>query len=259
MWKWEVEEARGVMVIVHGAGEHHGRYQWLAQKWNEHGLDVVMGDLPGQGRTRGKRGHIQSFTHYLDTIGEWLEEAGKKGLPVFLFGHSMGGLAAIRLLMERKPALFGVVLSSPCLALKKPPAKAKELMTKAFHRVAPTFSAKSGIRTELVTRNEDIREAYLKDELRVTTVTARWYQELVKAMRTANHYPEKVINTPMLVMQAGEDFLVDKLAVRDWFDNIELTEKHYKEWPGLYHELFNEPERDEVFRHAVGFINLQLP
>ncbi|MFC0473181.1 alpha/beta hydrolase [Halalkalibacter kiskunsagensis] len=260
MWKWEVADPRGVVVVVHGAGEHHGRYQWLAQKWNSHGLDVVMGDLPGQGKTRGKRGHIQSFNQYLDSVEEWIEEARIKGLPVFLLGHSMGGLVVIRTLMERNNAMIeGVILSSPCLGLSEPPAKTKELATKIMHRITPALSQNSGIRSELVTRNEDIREQYLKDELRVSKVSARWYQELSKAMRLAHRYPEKFPNIPLFVLQSGEDYVVNKYDVRDWFNQLTLTEKYYKEWDGLYHEVFNEPEREDVFRHAVGFVNLLIP
>lgn len=83
MWKWEVTEPRGVVVMVHGAGEHHGRYEWLAKKWNEHGFDVIMGDLPGQGKTRGRRGHIQSFGQYLDAVEEWLDAAREKNFQSF--------------------------------------------------------------------------------------------------------------------------------------------------------------------------------
>lgn len=260
MWKWEVVEPRGVMVIVHGAGEHHARYEWLARKWNEHGFNVIMGDLPGQGRTRGKRGHVQSFNLYLDTVEEWINEARTIELPIFLIGHSMGGLIVIRTLMERKTTLIkGVILSSPCLGLTEPPAKPKELATKLIHRVAPTVSAKSGIRTERVTRNVEIREAYLKDELRVNKVSARWYQELSKAMRLARRYPEKFPDVSLLVLQAGDDYVVNKYDVRDWFNSLEITDKYYKEWDGLYHEVFNEPERGDVFRHAIGFVNMMMP
>ncbi|NEU30011.1 alpha/beta hydrolase [bacterium LRH843] len=257
MWKWEVTEPRGVIVMVHGAGEHHGRYSWLCKKWNNHGFDVIMGDLPGQGKTRGKRGHIQSFNQYLNSVEEWLQEARMKKLPIILFGHSMGGLVVIRTLMERNIELISsVILSSPCLGLTQPPKKQIELASKLIHRLAPSFSASSGIRTELVTRNETIREAYLKDDLRIKKVSVRWYQELNKAMRFAHRYPEKFPNVPLLILQAGEDFIVNKFDVRDWFDQLALTEKYYKEWDGLYHEVFNEPEREEVFRHAIGFVNL---
>src|SRR5690625_4042120 len=127
MGKWEAEDPRGVVFIIHGAGEHHARYKWLAQNWNEHGIDVMMSDLPGQGKTRGIKGHIRTFNQYLDTVDEWLQKARKKALPIILLGHSMGGLIAIRLVMERSIPLKGVILSSPCVGLSEPPTRLKEL------------------------------------------------------------------------------------------------------------------------------------
>lgn len=172
----------------------------------------------------------------------------------------MGGLIVIRTLMERKIGLIkGAILSSPCLGLTEPPPKVKEISSKLLHRVMPTFSADSGLKTEHLTRNEEIREAYSKDELRVTKVTVRWYQELQKAIKIAHRYPEKFPDIPLMVMQSGADFVVDKEEVRAWFDLLPVQEKYYKEWEGLYHELFNEPERNSVFRHAIGFVNLLIP
>lgn len=260
MWKWEISEPRGVVVMIHGAGEHHGRYYWLAEKWNEHGFDVVMGDLPGQGKTRGRRGHIQSFQQYLDSVDEWLNEARTKQVPILLFGHSMGGLVAIRSVMERDNSqIHGLILSSPCLELSHPLPKAKKAASKVLQHVAPTFSVNSGIRSDRATRNQDVVEAYLNDPLKVSKVSARWYQELEKTMRLTRRYPEKFPNIPLLLLQSGEDFLVDKTASQEWFNHLILTHKSYKEWEGLYHELFNEPERDEVFRHTIGFVNQLFP
>ncbi|GAF64230.1 lysophospholipase L2 [Bacillus sp. TS-2] len=257
MWTFNTEDARATIIMIHGAGEHHGRYEWLAQKWNEHGIDVIMGDLPGQGKTRGKRGHINHFSQYLDTIDEWMEEAMNKPYPIYLFGHSMGGLIAIRYVMERKKTpVKGLILSSPCLGLYKPPSQGKEMMSKALHRVSPGLTVHSGIKTEHVTRNDEIRELYLKDELRVSKVSVRWYRELSKAMHVANRYPEKMPDLPIMVLQAGDDYIVNKYDVKDWFDSLDVKEKHYKEWDGLYHEIFNEPEREVVFRYAIGLINL---
>ncbi|BAB07007.1 alpha/beta hydrolase [Halalkalibacterium halodurans] len=259
MWKWEVAEPRGVVVVIHGAGEHHGRYQWLAKKFNSIGLSVVMGDLPGQGRTRGKRGHIQSFQQYIDVVLEWVEAAKLEHVPIFLFGHSMGGLVAVRTMIEGGTLpVRAVILSSPCFDLYQSPGKGKELASKMLHRVTPTFSHHSGIRSDLVTRNEEIREAYLKDELRVTKVSTKWYYELSKAMRDTRRYPEKFPNVPLLVMQAGEDYITDRKAAWEWFNSVQVTEKAYKEWNGLYHEIFNEPEREAVFQYTCFFIEQQL-
>ncbi|KMK77780.1 alpha/beta hydrolase [Alkalihalobacillus pseudalcaliphilus] len=257
MWTYASKDARATIVLIHGAGEHHGRYEWLAQKWNEHGIHVIMGDLPGQGKTRGKRGHINQFSQYIDAVQEWVDEAKKFEQPIFILGHSMGGLVAIRYVMESKAKdIQGLLLSSPCLGLFRPIKTSKDLASKVLNRLTPTLTVASGINSNHVTRDEQIRDQYVRDELRVTKVSVRWYQELHKNMHLATRYPEKMPDIPLAVLQAGDDKIVSKYAVRDWFDSLDVTEKYYKEWKGLYHEVFNEPEKEVVFRHAVGIMNL---
>ncbi|OLO27638.1 phospholipase [Alkalihalophilus pseudofirmus] len=259
MWKWECsQQPKGVIVIIHGAGEHHGRYGWLRKQWQQAGFHIVMGDLPGQGKTRGKRGHIDSFNQYIETVYEWYKEAALCGLPVYLIGHSMGGLISIRTLMEKRMEIHGVILSSPLLKLAEEPPKYKTMASKALHRLLPSVTAPSGLKTHLVTRNEEIREAYLIDELRVTKVSLRWYQEILKAMTLAKRNVSDFPNVPLLLLQAGDDRIVNSEAAKFWFDQLQTSEKWFKEWDGLFHELFNEPERDDVFRYAKTFVELHL-
>ena len=258
MVKWECEEAKAVIIIVHGGGEHSGRYQWLKDQWNQNQYHVILGDLPGQGKTNGKRGHIDSFNQYIDTVYSWYREAYSYGLPIFILGHSIGGLIVIRTLMEKKLEVNGVILSSPCLSIVDPPSASKKAIAKAIHTVNPEFLFKSGLNTHLVTRNETIREEYLKDELRVRKVSVRWYFEMDKAMNKAIHKTDLFPNVPVLLVQSGEDYIVDKYVGKKWFNCIESDEKWYKEWPGLYHEVFNEPERLTVLQYALNFTNVHI-
>ncbi|AIC95356.1 alpha/beta hydrolase [Shouchella lehensis] len=256
---FEVPEPRGVAVIVHGAGEHSGRYHWLIEKWNLHGFDCLIGDLPGQGESRGKRGHIDSFKQYIKTVDRWLKQARSKQLPIVLVGHSMGGLIAIRTLIERDNSFIeAVVLSAPCLQLHMPVSPPKKAAAKVLNHVAPTFSMQSGLKPELTTRSEIVREEYAKDPLRVTKVSARWYHELSKAMLQTRRYPEKVPNIPILLLVAGDDQVVDSSAAFTWFNHLDVSHKMVKEWNGLYHELYNEPEKEEVFRYTIGFVNMLI-
>ncbi|MFB4159930.1 lysophospholipase [Geomicrobium sp. JSM 1781026] len=250
---WEAEHAIGVIVIVHGAGEHYGRYDWLIERLNREHFHVVAGDLPGYGRTRGKRGHVDHFQQYIDTVHHWYKEAVAFELPVFLFGHSMGGLAVIRMMMEKQLPVRGVILSSPCLALYDPPNKALTAAAKTMHRIVPGLSFKNGIRAEHATRSPEVRTEFLKDELFVHTVSVRWYQELSKAMKVSLDHAYEFPNVSLLVLQAGEDYLVDKTAAHEWFNRLRIEDRAMREWRGLYHELFNEPEREEVFRFMLYF------
>jgi lysophospholipase len=260
MWKWEAEgEAKAVIVMVHGAMEHHRRYGWLIEMWRLSGFHVIMGDLPGQGMTtRSRRGHIDSFDEYIYEIKDWIQAAYQFELPVFLLGHSMGGLASIRLLQEERMNLAGLILSSPCLGLIQKPSGVLNLLSYGLNRVVPSLRLNSGLTIDMATRNKDVQEADLNDSLYVTKVSVRWYRELVHAIKLAFENQEKTQDIPMLLMQGGEDKIVNKATVKNWFNQAPLSEKRFKEWPKCYHEIFNEPEREEIFEYAKDFVDSQL-
>ncbi|WP_144555214.1 alpha/beta hydrolase [Bacillus sp. X1(2014)] len=260
MWKWEAEgEAKAVIVMVHGAMEHHRRYGWLIEMWRSAGFHVIMADLPGQGMTtRANRGHIHSFDDYIFEVKDWIQAAYRYNLPVFLLGHSMGGLISIRLLQEERLNVAGVILSSPCLGLVHTPSKILDLLSHGLNVVFPSLRINSGLSVQMATRNEEVREADSNDTLYITKVSVRWYRELVSAMKEAFQALEKTQDIPMLVMQAGDDKIVNKSTVKEWFNHVPLSEKRFKEWPKCYHEIFNEPEREEVFEYAKDFVYSQL-
>jgi lysophospholipase len=260
MWKWEAEgEAKAVIVIVHGASEHHGRYSWLMEQWRLSGYHVVMGDLPGQGMTsRSERGHVDRFEQYLLEVKNWLEEAYQYQLPVFLIGHSMGGLILIRLLQEERLNVAGIILSSPCLGLVHGPSKFLDTLSIGINAVLPRLRMDSGLTVEMATRNQAVRDVDAHDTLYVTKVSVRWYRELVGAMKLAFTKNSAIQDVPMLVMQAGDDKIVDIQSVKEWFHLVPLSEKRYKEWPNCYHEIFNEPERDSVYCYTKDFVEGQL-
>lgn len=260
MWKWEADQdPKAVIVIVHGAMEHHGRYNWLIEMWRSSGYHVIMGDLPGQGMTsRSQRGHIDSFDEYIFEIKDWVQTAYQFNVPVFLLGHSMGGLAVTRTLQEERLNLAGVILSAPCLDLVKYPSNFLNLTSLLLNKVAPQIKFSSGLTIDSATRNEDTRDIALNDSLFVTKVSVRWYRELVKAMKLAFTNISKVPDIPFLVLQGGNDKIVNKQAVNDWFNKVTLSEKQLKVWPNCYHEIFSEPEREEIFQYAKNFVETRL-
>ncbi len=259
MWIWETtsEDPRGTVVVVHGASEHHGRYHWLRKQWQKAGYHVVMGDLPGQGKAPKNRGHVDSFDEYIVTIANWVDQAESFGLPVLLLGHSLGGLSVIRALQEKKVQPDLVILSSPCLGLVVPPPEWLKRTLKPVNRYMPTVKIPIKRSTEniLATRNESILERDKKDPYIVKKVSVRWYFELDQAMKTADEKIKQMPNIPVLIMQAGEDRIVDKHMVYRWFRRLPIPNKQYKEWSGFYHEIFNEPKREEVFRYLIRAIH----
>ncbi|WP_347549207.1 lysophospholipase [Pseudalkalibacillus hwajinpoensis] len=254
----EAEYAKAVIVLVHGANEHHRRYDWLVSKWIESGYHVVLGDLPGQGESTRRRGHIDSFDQYIETIEKWINRAHEFHLPVFLLGHSMGGLASIRTIMEKRLLLTGVILSSPCVGLVNPPNKGVDILSKVLNPIVPSLRLNSKLQPNIGTRNKEFHARDQDDPLMIQKVSVRWYRELLKAIKIASEGARTFPNQPLLVVQGGDDRIVDKQSVVSWFNRIPLTDKAYSEWDGLYHEVFNEPERDAVFKTARSFVELKL-
>ncbi|MCJ8009519.1 alpha/beta hydrolase [Lederbergia wuyishanensis] len=260
MRKWEAyQDPKAVIVIVHGAMEHHGRYGWLIENWRLNGFHVIMGDLPGQGlTTRSSRGHVDSFDEYIKEVLNWINEAKNFALPIFLLGHSMGGLTVIRLLQNMDVKIDGVLLSSPCLGLVEYPPIPINALSVGLNWILPELKVSSHLDIDLVTRNDDVKERALNDSLYVTKVSVRWYRELLKAMKMAFTKLSKFPNVPLLVLQGGDDKIVNKMDVMDWFNQLKISEKHYKEWEYCYHEIFNEPEREHIFDYAKSFVELRL-
>ncbi|MDQ0215770.1 lysophospholipase [Oikeobacillus pervagus] len=257
MRKWETEDgfAKAVIIMIHGAMEHHGRYWWVAEMWRSSGFHVLMGDLPGQGlSSRRKRGHIDSFDEYIDEVKTWVQSAAQYEMPIFLLGHSMGGLIAVRLLQEARLPITGVILSSPCLGIHFTPPKMLNFLSYGLNYLLPSLKVSPRLTIEMATRNKEVQKVDMNDTLFLTKVSVRWYRELVHAIDLAFTNISKMPDLPLLIMQGGDDKIVNKEAVKKWFNQLSLTEMHYREWPKLYHEIFSEPEREDVFEYGKDFV-----
>lgn len=256
-YRWTIAEARAAVVLVHGAGEHHGRYAHVAAYLNERGWDVYSGDLPGWGRSRERKGHIDSFEQYLDTVRLWTEEAldaSDKKRPVFLMGHSLGGLVATRFAQcyERRGELSGLILTSPCLELKLPIPAWKAQLAQWLDRVWPTLSMPNGITPDMVSRDTAVQTAYRTDPLNYAKVSVRWFQELHRSMERA-WSDRELLEIPVLVLQAGDDGVINADAVELFTSGIAGNASFHR-FPGLRHEVLNEPEREQILQQMVAWM-----
>lgn len=248
------ENAKGTIVLVHGAFEHSGRYEWLSKRWQEEGYHCLYGDLPAHGEYNGPQGHIESFDDYIEEVSSWIKEAEKLGKPIFMVGHSMGGLITIRALEEKQYPIKGIVLSSPCLGLENPPPKMMRGISKVLDRVAPQTKFNGNLNPEHVTRDGKMLKRDQQDRLILKKVSVRWFRELDRGMDIAFQRINSFPDIPTLVMQAGHDKIVNKATTKQWFDQLPIPDKNFMEWEGLYHEIFNDPEKEDVFQHALQFV-----
>jgi lysophospholipase len=256
--KWLTSQQQAVVVLVHGTGEHYGRYEHVAAFLNEHGFDVYTGDLPGWGHSAGRKGHIDSFEQYLDTVRVWVDEAlnASQGIrPVFLLGHSLGGLVATRFVQSygRKREIKGLVLTSPCLKLKLAVPAWKEQLAQWLDRVWPTLAMPNGITPDMVSRDRVVQAAYSSDPLNYSKVSVRWFQELNRAMAQAWQERDR-LDIPTLVLQAGDDRLIDADAIERFVEGMG-GDAAFHRFPDLRHEVLNEPEREQVMQWMVRWMN----
>ncbi|MCI3926830.1 alpha/beta hydrolase [Paenibacillus sp. TRM 82003] len=260
---WMTEAGKAVVVLIHGQGEHCGRYEYVANALGDRGYDVVSGDLPGHGRSAGLRGHIDRFDRYLEMVDGWVGEARgmAEGRPVFLLGHSVGGLIAARYLETRREAeavLSGAVLSSPALRLRLPIPPWKERLGRRLDGVLPRLRLPSGVHSQRVTRNEEVLLATAADPFMVYVASVRFFNELTRAQEAALAEAGR-IRLPLQLLQGGADEIVDPSASLDFGARVASPDKDVRVLDGLHHEVMNEPERDEVLRDIADWLDRHMP
>lgn len=255
MWKWEAEgQAKAVVVIIHNAYEHHSRYAWFIQKLRSSNFHVVMGDLPGHGVQDGRTIHNEKFDTYVNYVKKLLDVGIVDGLPLFVIGHGLGATLMMRVLQTADIVCAGVILSSPWLVLRHQPAKFSTVLTK----LSSSMKINHNIEVELLTRNTDIYLESKNDKHYSSTVTAGWYRELQQFMKTVQQYEGTIRDVPLLLHTAGDDKIIDKPTAKAWLLRQQLTEFQYKEWKGLFHDVHQEPEREEVFLYTEAFMHTSL-
>src|SRR5208337_2930959 len=255
--KWLAEKARAVLVIVHGVGEHSGRYTNLINALAGKRISVFGIDHRGHGRSEGKRGHIDSFMDYVYDLKLFVEfvKEENRGLPVILFGHSMGGVIGARYAMTYPDDLSMLVLSSPGFVpgFKVPEWKMK--LAAFFSSRIRTLPVSSGISPQDISHDVDAVEAYVNDPLVHAKITARWVVEYARAAEECLANASN-IRKPLLVFHGKADHIADYHASVNFYDMALSANKKLFTYDGLYHETLNEKpvERDKVLKDVIGWI-----
>ena len=257
MWKWETEnEAKGVVVIAHNMLEHTGRYAYLITMLRRNGYHVIMGDLPGQGQTaRSNKGQIESFDVYHEHILDWIRIANEYKIPTYILGVGLGGLIVLNLLEKVEVPVEGLMLISPLLEFKKNNKVRKDKVISNIGRLVKDTRFNMGIEIEDLTRNEEVIQETKEDQLMLSKVSYKWYKQIVEVMKETVQHLQDIDPIPTLVMSASEDKISDIKVTEMLKDKVKTNELYYKVWPGFYHEIHNEPERDEVMRYILSFLN----
>lgn len=256
---WEPEGApRAVVCLVHGLGEHVARYENVATALTAEGFVLFGFDQRGHGRSGGPRGHVPSYNQMMDDIALLLKQAASRypGLPMFLYGHSMGGNEVLNFSLRRKPELKGVIATGPFLRLAFQPPAAQVTLARMMNGIFPTFTQKSGLELAALSRDQKVVDVYAADPLVHDKITARLFVELFDSGEWAlNRAGEFTL--PLLLMHGSADRLTSANATREFArnggKNISL---HI--WDGWYHEIHNEADQAEVFKVMLDWLNERL-
>ena len=255
--KWIADKARAAVILVHGVGEHSGRYDNLIKAFADKKISVFAIDHRGHGKSDGKRGHIDSFMDYVYDLKLFLEfiKEENKGLPVILFGHSMGGVIATKYAMTYPDDLSMLVISSPGYtpAFKVPAWKTS--VASFFSSRISTLSFPNGLIVSDLSHDQDTITAYNNDPLVHNKVTARWAVEFMRAGQECISNAGS-IKKPLLVFHGKEDHICDYKAAEQFYNDASSAVKKLFVFEGLYHETMNETpaERDKVLSDVTGWI-----
>ena len=244
---WRAAQPRAVCLIAHGIAEHSGRYHHLAQALLEIGLSVWAPDHRGHGRSEGRRGDCETLDQLVEDLGQVAElaRAEHPRLPQVLVGHSLGGLIALAYAVRHPETLRAVAASAPALKLAHPLPPLKVKAITALSRVAPLLALNNGVNPATLSHDARVVEAYRNDPLVHRVITARCAVALDRAMQESPRWAGQ-LKVPCLILQGGADEICDAQAVASFARSAPDGIVTFRRYEGLYHELFNEPEKGRV-------------
>lgn len=251
---WLPEEPARALLLVHGYAEHSGRYEAMGTWFGARGCVVHAYDHRGHGRSEGPRCHVDRFEDFLDDLGLVLDavQSEHPELPITLVGHSMGGLVSLAYLAERKPRISSAVTSGPALSLGAV-SPARVALARAVRRVFPRLAIGSGLDLDGLSRDPEVVRRYLADPLIVRTMTTSLGAELLAAApRTAARAGDVAV--PLLMLHGEEDPLCAAEGSRAFHAGLRAPGSALRVYPGLRHEIFNEPEREKIWEDIASWL-----
>lgn len=246
---------RGTVLLVHGLGEHIGRYDAVARQLVQAGFGVRGYDHVGHGLSGGQRGDLPQPQQLVEDLGHVIEATrrlpGRAAQPLVLLGHSMGGLVAARAVARNSHPIDGLVLSSPALAASTNPLQ--KILLATLPRWFPHLCVDNGLDARQVARSPQVVQAYLQDPLvhrKISAGLAQWIlAEGAKTVAQASTW-----SVPTLLLYAGSDRLVDPQGSARFAAQAPSGVVQAQVFQGMYHEIFNDPQADEVYAALMHWL-----
>ena len=247
---------KGIVNLVHGLGEHSGRYAHVAEALSKAGYNLIGFDLRGHGLSEGKKGHTPDIDHLMDDITLFLEKSRSLfggDFPNFLYGHSLGGLLVINYGLRRKPDLAGIIATDPALGLSFEPPKAKLMLGKLMADLMPTFTMNNALELEALSRDAAIVKAYQNDVLVHSRISAKLAMELIDGGAYALEHADEW-DLPLLLMHGTADLIASSKASEKFASKAD-DKVTLQLWEGYYHEIHNDFGKEGVIAFMIDWLN----
>lgn len=251
---WTPRDPLAAVCLIHGLGEHIGRYHHVAQHLNNSGVALFGIDLRGHGHNPGKRGHAKCQDLW-DDVESLMKHARLcfLDIPLFLYGHSWGGNIVSNFVLRRSSSeIHGAVLSSPWLKLSFQPSKAEQLLARIMSRIYPSFTQSNGLSAEYLSRDPAIGEAYQSDPLVHLKISAGLFSEAMANGTYALQHAGQ-LTKPLLVFHGTDDKITSCRASEE-FARSASHMADLKLWPDMRHETHNEYGNEEVLNYLSQWI-----
>ncbi len=256
---WEPEKKpKAVIALIHGFGEHTGRYAHVGEAFNQAGYALIGFDLRGHGKSSGARGHTSSYDALMDDIADFMKliEMRYPGLPRFLYGHCMGGNQVLNFCLRRKPDVGGVIATGPWLKLAFDPPPLQITLVKVMNNIAPGFTQKAPMETAALSHDQKIVDAYNNDPLVHSKISPRLFISIYESgLWALDHAGE--FSVPLLLMHGTADRVTSSAASAEFAKRAGKTVT-WLPWEGFYHEIHNELEKAEVLKTMISWLDAQL-
>lgn len=248
--------AKAVIALVHGMGEHFQRYEQWATRFVENGFAFIAFDHIGHGKSGGKRGHVSSYNLLLESVDQLLGKASEffPGLPVILYGHSMGGNVVLSFAIKKPNAnIAGVISSSPWIKLAFDPPAIQVSLGRLVSKVLPSFTQSTKLDTSAISRDENEVKAYENDPLVHDKISTKFFVSTHEAGLDLLKNAEK-IKKPLLLFHGTSDRITSYKASEAFAQKV-TSPIEFKLFEGAHHEIHNDFDRDELFHLILDWAN----
>ena len=256
---WEPQNRpKAVIALIHGFGEHTGRYKHVGEAFNAAGYILIGFDLRGHGKSEGIRGHIPSYDALMDDIADFITwiDIRYPGLPCFLYGHSMGGNLVLNYCLRRKPDVVGAIVTGPWLRLASTPPAFQIGLAKTINNIFPGVAQNSNLETAALSRDQKIVDAYENDPLVHARISVRLFVSIYESGLWALDHAEE-FPVPLLLMHGTADRITSFAATAE-FATASGKVTTWRPWDGFYHEIHNEPEKVDVIQAMIEWLDTHL-